>query len=255
MGKESSVKKLPMYGLAQGPQGESILSGPLWGMMAERVNELPELFQKTAGLNDHRLLALVTAMIVEDRINKVLSAFFARPKLIVDNDKFTFSMRIRVLEAANIIPLHITEACDIIRDIRNTFAHQLDITSFDQIDKPWKRVSGLISRRPDIVGSRGESRLDQFRSLSFVAIVGLDSFKTSARLLREALQNPAVINKIAKEHATKCDLEFSAALAKGPHSAIQQSDGKWHWQYDFFFEAKEHPPTGVPCYSLPKKGD
>lgn len=71
-----SEASLPRRALTEGMPGESLFwSGML--DLSTYENELPELFRKVKGMSDHRLLAIVTALIVEDRVSCLLSTLFA----------------------------------------------------------------------------------------------------------------------------------------------------------------------------------
>src|SRR5205823_8013232 len=108
-------------GIVSGPEGDTLFCDPFIALM--RPNELPALFQYVEGLNDHRLLALVTALIVEERLDKILRAFCLRYERLTDQSEFTFSLKIRMLEALAFVPQSITEAAHVIRGVRNQFAH------------------------------------------------------------------------------------------------------------------------------------
>src|SRR5262249_27348607 len=108
---ENNQSDMKTQGLACGPVGDSIFTYPFFGWSEE--NELPELFKRTAGLNDHRLLALVSVLIVENRLDKILAVVCPRYNCLTELNEFTFSFKIRMLEALALIPKSITEAAHI----------------------------------------------------------------------------------------------------------------------------------------------
>src|ERR1700687_1436110 len=95
--KSLDLLKEFLMGLFSGKKGETIFSEPLLTFF--RHNPLPELFQQTEGLKDDRLLAIVTALIVEDRIDAVLGSFLPRYVRLTEKTEFTFSMKIALVEA------------------------------------------------------------------------------------------------------------------------------------------------------------
>src|SRR5260370_4607560 len=103
--------------LVDGPAGDSLFSQP--AHLHFRHNPLPDLFKKTEGLNDDRLFAIVTALVVEDRLDVLLAAFLPRYKRLTDAADCTFSVKIALLEAVAFIPTKIAGAATLIRQIRN----------------------------------------------------------------------------------------------------------------------------------------
>src|ERR1043166_9666104 len=89
-------------GFVSGPQGESLFTEPLIRFFRE--NPLPEFFSKTADLKDDRLLAIVTALIVEDRVDAALQSFLPRYARLTSASDFTFSMKIALMESFAFIP-------------------------------------------------------------------------------------------------------------------------------------------------------
>lgn len=233
------------HGLTVGPESESIFASPLWGMMDRTENELPELFKKMESADDHRLLALVTALIVEERVDKLLSAYLPRYSVLRDGGEFTFSMKIRLLESLNLIPRHITAACHVLRAIRNDFAHRLELVAFTDLPKKtWKKLEVLLEKRPDLKNfdySRDEFSRN-FRAVSFTAIIGLDAFLVSVEKLRSKMKEPAFVRILQEEHHAEFDAKFKTAKAAGPRSYSQASDGKWRYEYAYFVETSELPP-------------
>src|SRR5260370_40044616 len=96
-------------GLFSGHKGELLFTEPL--LIYFTHNPLPELFLKIQGMNDDRLLAITTALIVEERLDALLSSFLPRyPRLKKKADDFTFAMKISLAEALALIPPEISRA-------------------------------------------------------------------------------------------------------------------------------------------------
>src|ERR1700722_9432227 len=104
-------------GLFSGVEGESLFSEPL--MILFRENPLPELFRKVQHLQDDRLLAIVTALVVEDRIDAALKSFLPRYARLTEKGDYTFSMKISLMEALGMIPPRLLSAATLLRQIRN----------------------------------------------------------------------------------------------------------------------------------------
>jgi hypothetical protein len=60
-----------------------------------RHNPLPALFQKTEALDDDRLLAIVTALVLETRVDEAARAIAPRYARLGEADQFTFSLKLQ----------------------------------------------------------------------------------------------------------------------------------------------------------------
>jgi hypothetical protein len=237
--------KMHAKGILAGPEGDTLFSQPF---VTLRPNEFPLLFQKVQGLNDHRLLALVTALVVEERLDKLLATFCPRYERLRKQDDFTFSLKIRVLEALSLIPVSITTACHIIRSIRNDFAHNLNLTCFSDLKKGTiARVEGLLqSVDPKLVNPiRSRDGLStNYRHLSLLAIVGVDLYAVNVETLRKSIREPAFVSSLQDDTMQEFKRRMQESRARGAKQVAKQGN-KWAIQYDCFSEIVDQLPTGI----------
>jgi len=181
-------------GFFDGVHGQSLFHRPFIDLF--RKNELPELFQKVRGLNDDRLLAIVTALLVEDLIDKIHSSFFPKYKTLLEATDFTFSMKINLLIALNFIPNPITNSAHLIRNIRNEFAHNLELTELKQLSN--KILNKLLVLRNELYKDKIEDNqlAEAFKNISFYCIVGLDFYTPNITLLRSEFSSPPFIHRL-----------------------------------------------------------
>jgi hypothetical protein len=194
-----------------------------------RENPLPELFRKTEDLKDDRLLAIVTALIVEDRLDTALDSFLPRYARLTGAMDFTFSMKIALMEALALVPPRILSAADLIRKIRNEFAHHLDLDAFSGL-KP-KFITDVINLRANVYGVFGVDErkpeatfLEEYKSLAFFCIVGLDAYRENLSFLRSYIETPEFIGALFKKSASENEDQMKAVLAKRPLS-VEMRDG------------------------------
>jgi hypothetical protein len=232
-------------GIACGPEGDTLFSSPF---IEFGRNELPILFQQVEGLHDHRLLALVTALIVEERVDKLLGAFCPRYECLTEQSEFTFSLKIRTLEALSFIPRSITDACHIIRSIRNDFAHNLERTRLSHTDKKIiRRMEALLHRVSNNLAntiSSEEGISVNFKNLSFVAIVGVDAYMANLSMLREKISDSTFIHSLQEEVMRQFERKMQASRARGP-KLVKKNGEKWEIQYDSFAEIVDVLPPGI----------
>lgn len=180
-------------------------------------NELPELFQKTKDLNDHRLLALVTALIIENRIDRILTILLPQYDALSDSSDFSFSMKINLLKAFAIIPNELLAAAHILKRVRNEFAHHLEFTTFDQL--PPKIRSTLVGFRHEVYQNwetqeqRNAANTDiakTFNDLSFYCIGGIDAFYPTVKRYVQLSRSNELVNHVYQTAKLDSDLIIAA---------------------------------------------
>jgi hypothetical protein len=92
--------------------------------------EIKRIFQ----MDDDRLLALVSALLVEEAIDTLLRELMPGYGKLLENIGFTFSLKIDVLRALHLVPFRLIANADLIRKLRNEFAHYLEVDSFSSLD-------------------------------------------------------------------------------------------------------------------------
>ncbi len=235
-------------GICMGVPGAAVFHKPFFTL---RQNELPELFKKVEGLNDHRLLAIVTALIVENRIDKLLETFCPRYNRLSEQREFGFSLKIRMLESLSLIPQTITDACHIVREIRNDFAHQLEKTTLADIAP--KALAHLESFYRD-VGSSDIPELEdihfnRFKFASFVAIVCLDAYCVNLGKLRTKISNQDFIASLGIEVNEEREKMMQESRSNGP-IFVRKNGQKWELVYDKFSEIVDSLPSGITAPDL-----
>ena len=214
-------------GLFSGPEGESLFSTPL--MKFFRHNPLPELFRKVDGLEDDRLLAIVTALIVEDRIDAALRSFLPRYTRLTEKSEFTFSLKIALLEGLGMIPSKLLNAATLVRKIRNEFAHDLEIQSFTQLEQ--KLLNQLKTLRSNVYGDVADTErrpkatlAEEYKALAFFCITGLDAYRANLAYLYAHIFNNSFISSLLAKCAGENKAELEAVLAQIPLS-VEIVDG------------------------------
>ncbi len=88
---------------------------------------------------EERLLALIGAISVEEALDSFLKTYIPDYKRILENTDFTLSMKVEMAYSLRLIPRHILNSADLIRRIRNEFAHKISIDRFDYLDEKLKK--------------------------------------------------------------------------------------------------------------------
>jgi len=127
----------------EGEKGKSLFNRPLiWGLeedlklLRAQYTEYERLISEA---EEERLLALVGAMSMAEALDFFLRAYIPGYRKLEKLERdFTLFMKIELARSLKIIPAHIFDAADLVRDIRNKFAHDLRISCFDDLDEPTK---------------------------------------------------------------------------------------------------------------------
>jgi len=121
-----------------GPEGETLFWHALAHIIADRgpqlQGELDDLWVHYRGIADERLLAIVAALCIENAIEELLEALSPGFAQLRDDAGFTFSLKIKTARAIRVMPSRILGSCDLIRQIRNEFAHHLEKKQLSQLD-------------------------------------------------------------------------------------------------------------------------
>ena len=127
----------------EGPKGESLFhQGKSWlliGREQEIQAQLDERWQYYREATDDRLVALIAALCIESSIDALLGAMAPGFKDCAQDTDFTFSVKIKMIRSLRLLPGRILTTCDLIRQIRNEFAHHVRYKRFEDLDNKYFR--------------------------------------------------------------------------------------------------------------------
>ena len=120
-----------------GVQGETIFTEPYVNLLDHQgQTRSREIFQRLGAFKDDRSMALISALVCEAYVDRILSTFMpGYVSNIKEDSNFSFSMKIKVLRALDIVPRHLTRGADLVREVRNKFAHNLELDSLEDVEK------------------------------------------------------------------------------------------------------------------------
>lgn len=152
---------------------------------------------------DDRSLALVSAMISENYVDRMLKLLL--PTFEAKREGAA-SMKINLLAAFNIVPTHLTTAADLLNKTRNQFAHHLDLTSFAGLDH---HAPALVNRMRDLCKKRkiqipqGPDEVNALFSVIFkLATTGILYYEENVRFYTEFTRTPGFIKTIGEIQST-----------------------------------------------------
>lgn len=99
--------------------------------------DIPPFFKRLNQIKDDRSFVILATSVLDYQIDRFLKAFIPKSEILV-NDKITLATKINIIHAFNLIPDHFPLMLNNLRNIRNDFAHNLNIDGFDDAHKSEK---------------------------------------------------------------------------------------------------------------------
>lgn len=183
-----------------GPKGKTIFHDTYMACLADDTRlylakKTQERIDHTNKVKDIPAIVVVNSLIIENNIDDIIESLMPDYKILKNNTNFTFSMKIDILKALKVIPNFILNSCDIIRKIRNEFAHNLEIDDFDKLDKPLiKKMDGQL-KNFDKKTNMEQPILDRYNELNFFTSWALQTYKTHTQRLNEYIRDDNFIKK------------------------------------------------------------
>ena len=104
--------------------------------------DIPPYFKRLNKINDDRSFVILAVAVLEYQIDRFLKTFIPKYDILIKSNT-NISAKINIIEAFNLIPPHIIDMVNLLRDIRNVFAHYLEIDDFED-EKKSKRLPNYI---------------------------------------------------------------------------------------------------------------
>jgi hypothetical protein len=185
----------------EGRKGESLLYHPVIWVIEQDFNRIKEQnerhneFMRRA--KEERLLALVGALLVEEALDLLIGAYIPDYSRLKVSGKFTLFLKTELARSLRIIPQHIIESVALINTVRNKFAHELTLESFDRLDVGTKNSlkDGCEVFYPGDEFS-GKTVGEQFKGVVFCVIIALAVYAPHLRAAREYIFSEAFVREL-----------------------------------------------------------
>jgi len=188
----------------EGKKGESLFYRPLiWGLekdlklLRAQYTEYERLIIEA---KEERLLALVGAMSMEEALDLFLRSYIpGYRKLEKQHREFTPYVKIQLARSLKIIPAHIFDAADLVRDIRNKFAHNLRISRFEALkseikDNLRQKHGAFYPKDINIDLSLAEI----FHKVVDGVILGLEIYASNLKIAKDYIHSGDFVKELGK---------------------------------------------------------
>lgn len=188
----------------EGPAQESLFRRLLtWLLSSHGTTEFQAGLQKELDaywahykdLADERAVVLVGSLCVEDCLDRMINAFFPASKVLHENRDFTFSLKIDILRACKFIPSRILDHCDLIRKLRNDFAHNLGLKTLSDRGKKFQSVVQAIESYQPSYATNVSPR-KRFEELVALVCVALRAYTTHVESMRTFLDSQSFMESL-----------------------------------------------------------
>lgn len=180
-----------------GPIGESIFDRPIWWCLNEEsrgefMARLTQSLEHIIRIHDERLLLITGALLIEGSIDNLLSDFLPGYNALKENRDFSFSLKIALAKAAELCPASLFNYANLIRNMRNEFAHNLATSTIDQL--PNKHIQTLNQFLTQISASYDLSENNFIKCLDLISdtIFGIEIYRSSVQKLNRMIRDTEI---------------------------------------------------------------
>jgi hypothetical protein len=173
-------------------------------------NKMPDLFQKVKSSGDDRSRSILVNLILEYLTDILLSHLIKNyERFVKDNKNLSFYLKLSLLNSFDLLPDQVFTSINCLREIRNKFAHRLDIVSLSDLDKKTLIKIDQAVRSASFKKEALPKKLsEKISKIEFHAIVGLYAYEPNLKLLRDHINSPDFQGQLDKEYKTKLRSQF-----------------------------------------------
>jgi hypothetical protein len=195
-------------------KGSSLLKQPFFELTDfKKWNlEMGTFYKRVNETKDERSFVLLMAMVVEFHLDSVIKAFFPKHVILLENLSFTFSLKIDLIKSLVIIPESVITFTDLIRRIRNEFAHNINIDKLEELKENTKgrklinKLDNLCVQFKDEMtysNDGNNSYREKFKDIADFANNALREYEPSIALLRNEIEGKEFIDSIYDKYNFK----------------------------------------------------
>lgn len=209
------------------PEKKPIFTSSLFDFEAVEDNNKKsvENYSRIINSGDHRSRIILAGIIVESYFDRILKCFLVDYKNLSERSDYTFSFKISLLKSMRLIPNEIIVMCDLVRKVRNLFAHNFDIDTIEEIDsKLIKNIHQLYRERTK--NDADNKLIEKFHAIYSLGYSELRTYEKNVRLLREAIEDPGFEISIQKINEQQRHIFHEKIKENGPIKVIDRGNGE-----------------------------
>ena len=142
-------------------------------------------------------MAIICALIIENELDNFLAGWIKKYVHLKENADFTFSFKVNLAISLKLIPPKILNAIEPIRKIRNVFAHNLDISTFEEANKfDSESFSKLYNKIKIFMDWNKNNDRETLKELVIIIAAGLKIYTKHITKIQDYIWNFENLNKI-----------------------------------------------------------
>ncbi len=176
------------------------------GEVSSIQSKIDRCFSQYDKVIDDRALAIIGMLLIENEIDDFLSISIKGYSKIKDDQAMTFSFKCDLASSLKIMPSKIINAIEPIRQIRNLFAHNLEINSFIDakkfvIEKKKKNPFPLLYNKIKTIIYGWDDNDDKktYKQLLIAIILGIHVYSKHIDQIQSFIWNKNNFEKIIKK--------------------------------------------------------
>lgn len=217
-------------GLWVGEEGSSVFTQPFIDYSFQ-PNRMPGFLDRIQRTGDDRSFVIVSVVVLERYLDVLLEGLLPGYNDLVEKREFTLSLKLGLLNALRLIPPHIVQIADLLRRVRNEFAHNVDCDKLENLKDSLK--ASLAQRVRECYGDAkpySSSLHEMFKALTFLALVGLESYRVNVAILRERMDDGSLRSTLKLQSEQRHTDKVKSLSSQAP-TKIVEKDG---WRYKYF---------------------
>lgn len=176
----------------EGVEGETLFWHLKEWLVVEHTEDiqahLDTMWQHYKDVTDERLMALVGALCIETSLDVLLGNFIENYELLRTDSDFTFSIKIKIARSMCLIPNKILNSCGLTRQVRNEFAHNLEISCFNHLEAKYSGKFEPYVREFNVRDRDWSDLVSLYRDLVSFTIAALTAYSFQLRALKSYLK-------------------------------------------------------------------
>lgn len=190
----------------------------------ENNNEVIGLHKRINDAKDERSIVIFCSLISEYYLDKILKCFFINYKELESRSDYTFSFKISLLKSLNFIPSEIIQMIDIVRKIRNKFAHELLIEKISDLNRNLTVPLTQIYKKEHFAKKGEVEYLEMFKAIFTFGYSYLRTYEKNFKLLREKIESEEFQMEMEKLNNERMNNYHDEIVKKGPLEIIEKGD-------------------------------
>lgn len=174
----------------------------LWKTI-EWNKDIPPYIKRLNNLGDDRSFVILATTILEYQIDRFLKKFIPKYDILIDKNT-PLNTKIKILKAFNLLPKQFPNMITVIKDIRNDFAHHLEIDNFndatkskdlpkniEKLKKYWNSYSSEMA-----YWLNDDNIRLLFKDIWIVCLEGLRVYENNIELFRKETEKEEFLNSL-----------------------------------------------------------